>query len=89
MSQGEVLDFARQVLWTACLITMPMLLVSLVVGVAVSIFQAMTQIQEATLSFVPKIIAVVLALVFLGPWMLATLVNFTANLFRALPTMIR
>lgn len=89
MSQGEVLDFARQVLWTACLVTMPILLVSLVVGVVVSVFQAMTQIQEATLSFVPKIIAVVLALVFLGPWMLATMVNFTANLFRALPTMIR
>jgi flagellar biosynthetic protein FliQ len=49
----------------------------------------MTQIQEATLSFVPKILVVVVSLVFFGPWMLATLVRFTAELFRALPTMIR
>ena len=89
MTQGAVLDFARQALWTACQVSLPVLLVSLVVGVVVSVFQAMTQIQEATLSFVPKIIAVVLALVFAGPWMLATLVNFTSNLFRSLPTMIR
>lgn len=88
MAQGEVLDFTRQALWTACLIAMPILLITLLVGVAVSIFQAMTSIQEATLSFVPKIIVVVLALIFLGPWMLGTLVTFTANLFRALPTMI-
>lgn len=89
MTQGDILDFARQALWTACLIALPILLLSLVIGVLVSVFQAMTQIQEATLSFVPKIIVVVIALVFLGPWMLATMVNFTANLLRSLPTMIR
>ena len=88
MSQGEILDFARQALSVACMVSLPFLLVSLVIGMAVSIFQAMTQIQEATLSFVPKIIVLGLAMVCLGPWMLGTLVNFTANLFRSLPTMI-
>lgn len=89
MSQGEVLDFARQALWIGCLVAMPILLISLVIGMLVSVFQAVTQIQEATLSFVPKILVVVVSLVFLGPWMVGTLVNFTANLFRSLPTMIR
>ena len=89
MTAGEVLDWTRQALWTGCLVSMPILLISLVVGVLISVFQAMTQIQEATLSFVPKILIIVLALVFLGPWMLGTLVDFTTNLFRALPTMIR
>ena len=89
MTQGALLDFARQAVWTACLVGLPILLLSLVVGVAVSIFQAMTQIQEATLSFVPKILVMVLALVFFGPWMLATLVGYTQDLFRALPTLIR
>ena len=76
-------------MWTACLVGLPILLLSLVVCVAVSSFQAMTQIQEATLSFVPKILAMVIALIFFGPWMLSTLVGFTQNLFRALPTLIR
>jgi len=89
MSQGEVLDWTRQAIWTACLIGLPILVLSLVVGVAVSVFQAMTQIQEATLSFVPKILAMVLAFIVFGPWMLSTLVTFTQNLFRALPEMIR
>lgn len=89
MSQGEVLDWTRHAMWTACLVSLPFLVVSLVVGVVISVFQAMTQIQEATLSFVPKVAAVLLALICLGPWMLATLVRFTVELFRALPTMIR
>jgi flagellar biosynthetic protein FliQ len=89
MAQGEVLDFLRQAIWTGCMIAMPILVVTLVIGLAVSVFQAMTQIQEATLSFVPKILVVVVALIVLGPWMLATLVRFTADLFRTLPGMIR
>ena len=89
MTQGEILDFSRQALWTACLVGLPILILSMVVGVAVSIFQAMTQIQEATLSFVPKILVMVIAFIFFGPWMLSTLVGFTQNLFRSLPTMIR
>lgn len=89
MSQGQVLDFARQAMFTACLVALPILLLTLVVGVAISVFQAMTQIQEASLSFVPKIVVVVVAFLVFGPWMLATLVTFTQNLFRALPGMIR
>ena len=89
MGQGDVLEFTRQALWTGCLVGLPILILSLVIGVAISVFQAMTSIQEQTLSFVPKIIAVVLALVVLGPWMLGTMVSFTTNLFRTLPQMIR
>ena len=58
-----------------------MLLIGLVVGLIVSIFQATTQIQEATLAFVPKIVAVLLSMVIFGPWIISTLVNFTRNLF--------
>lgn len=89
MSQSQVLDFARQAMMTACLVSLPIMLLTLVVGVAVSVFQAMTQIQEASLSFVPKIVVVVVAFMVFGPWMLATLVTFTQNLFRSLPGMIR
>ena len=63
------------------LLSAPMLLIGLVVGLIVSIFQATTQIQEATLAFVPKIVAVLLSMVIFGPWIISTLVNFTRNLF--------
>ncbi|MCH5988413.1 flagellar biosynthesis protein FliQ [Salmonella enterica] len=63
------------------LITVPLLLLALAVGLLVSIFQATTQIQEQTLAFIPKILAVLLGLVFFGPWMLTTIVEFTSNLY--------
>ena len=89
MSQGEVLDWTRQAIWTACLIGLPILVLSLVVGVAVSVFQAMTQIQEATLSFVPKILGVFLVLALFGPWMMNTMLTFTSNLLTSLPSLTR
>ena len=69
------------------LIAMPMLGVALVVGIAISLFQAVTQIQEMTLTFVPKIIAVFVAIIIAAPWMTETMVTFTQNLFAMIPTL--
>ncbi len=67
----------------------PLLLTGLVVGLAISVFQAVTQIQEMTLSFVPKILAVLLVLALLFPWMMQIMVHFTSNLFTNIPDYIR
>lgn len=88
MTPDIVIKLAEQSVYTVILLAAPLLLVALGVGLLVSIFQAMTQIQEQTLSFIPKILAVFLSLVLFGPWMLTTIVDFTRNLFRELPTLI-
>ena len=88
MHEVEALDLARRSILVALQLTMPILLLSLVVGVIISLFQAVTQIQEQTLTFVPKILVLVLSLVVLGPWMLHTIVGFTVSLFGSLPTVI-
>lgn len=66
----------------------PVLLIGMGVGLIVSIFQATTSIQEQTLTFVPKIAAILLSLVFFGPWMIQTVVSFTESLFRQIPNMV-
>jgi flagellar biosynthetic protein FliQ len=71
------------------LVSAPVLLVGLVVGLVISIFQAVTQVHEMTLAFVPKIIAVMLALLFAAPWMIDMLVSFTHNLFTNIPNYIK
>ncbi|WP_077621951.1 flagellar biosynthesis protein FliQ [Sediminibacillus massiliensis] len=82
---GEfVISLAQQGIYTVLMITGPLLLLALVVGLVVSIFQATTQIQEQTLAFIPKIVAVLVGLVFFGPWMLTRMVEFTANIFQNL-----
>lgn len=81
MTEGDVLNIAQQAMMTILLLSAPLLGVGLLVGLAVSIFQATTQIQEATLAFVPKIVAVLLTFLILGPWMLGMIMDFTANLF--------
>ncbi|MCF6463324.1 flagellar biosynthesis protein FliQ [Clostridium sp. Cult1] len=80
MSQGDVLKLAQDAIRTILMVSAPMLLFSLVVGLIVSIIQAITQIQEATLAFVPKIVAVLLSLVIFGPWILKVITQFTSNL---------
>lgn len=80
MSQNEVLYLAKEALMTALFVGGPILGVSLLVGLLVSIFQAMTQIQEQTLSFIPKIIAIIAVMLLLGPWMLNVLTGYTGNL---------
>ena len=89
MHELQAMDLARRSMMIALQLSMPILVLSLVVGVIVSLFQAVTQIQEQTLTFVPKIIVLVLALTVLGPWMLHTIVGFTAGLFDSLPTVIQ
>lgn len=84
MSSEFVLTLAEQGIFTVLMVTGPLLLLALGVGLLVSIFQATTQIQEQTLAFIPKIVAVLLGLIFFGPWMLTTMVEFTSSLFQNL-----
>ncbi|MBP2642434.1 MAG: flagellar biosynthetic protein FliQ [Firmicutes bacterium] len=88
MSSDLALQIGRDALLMVMLISAPMLGLGLLVGILVSIFQATTQIQEQTLSFIPKIIAVFAAMVFFGPWMLSLLVSYTKDLFMMIPQMI-
>lgn len=81
MDVDVVVNIIQQAALMILLLSAPMLLIGLVVGLIVSIFQATTQIQEATLAFVPKIVAVLLSMVIFGHWIISTLVNFTKNLF--------
>lgn len=81
MTEGTVIHLGREALTTILLVAGPMLGFGLVVGVLVSILQAATQIQEQTLSFIPKIIAVLVAGLAFGPWMLRVLIDFTEGLF--------
>lgn len=80
MSSEYVISLAENSIYTLLLVAGPLLILALVVGLLVSIFQATTQIQEQTLAFVPKIIAVLVGIVFFGPWMLNLIVEFTANI---------
>lgn len=89
MTPEFIIDFGIRALQLALLVSAPPLLAGLVVGVIVSIFQAVTQIQEQTLVFIPKILAVMVALMLFFPWILQLLLNFTANLFLHLPDYIR
>jgi flagellar biosynthetic protein FliQ len=87
MTDAGVLDLAQRSVAIALMICSPILGLGLLVGLVVSVFQAATQIQEMTLTFVPKIIAVAAALVFCGPWMLRSMINFTTKLFVSLPNL--
>jgi flagellar biosynthetic protein FliQ len=89
VNQAVLLDLARQTILLILMLAAPMLGAALVIGLVISIFQAVTQIQEATLAFVPKILGVFLALALFGTWMLNTMLVFTANLLTSLPTMTR
>jgi flagellar biosynthetic protein FliQ len=81
MNESVALALARESLWIALQVGAPILGVTLAVGIAVSIVQAVTQVNEMTLTFVPKFIGVFVAMLIFGPWMLETMVNFTAALF--------
>jgi flagellar biosynthetic protein FliQ len=88
MTESTLLDITRHAMIVALELSMPVLVVSLIVGMVVSLFQAITQIQEMTLTFVPKIIAVVLVVVLLGPWMLSLIVGFTSNMLGGVPSFL-
>jgi len=85
MSPDDVARLAREALWLVLLLSAPALLASLVMGLFVSVFQAVTQLQDSTLSFVPKMAAVFLALAISGPWIGAELGRFTTMLWQAFP----
>jgi len=85
MTENQVLYLAKEAIGTGLLVGGPILGVSLLVGLIISVFQAMTQIQEQTLTFIPKILAIALVLVLLGPWILAIMTSYTTNLFNELP----
>nr|PZN07464.1 MAG: flagellar biosynthetic protein FliQ [Caldicoprobacter oshimai] len=88
MSQREIITLAQQAIYTGILLSAPMLGLGLVVGLIVAIFQAITQINEHTLVFIPKILAVAVALIIFGPWLLETIVNFTLKLYNSINTML-
>lgn len=89
MTPELVVTIGKSALETVILISAPMLLMSLIVGLLISIFQAVTQINEATLTFVPKIIVTFLALLLFFPWMLRVMLGFTTSLFANIPSYIR
>jgi flagellar biosynthetic protein FliQ len=89
MTPESVIHFGQHALYIAMLVGAPLLLTALVVGLVVGMFQAATQINEMTLSFIPKLLAMALALVIAGPWMLRLLVSFTHDLIVNLPGMVR
>jgi flagellar biosynthesis protein FliQ len=88
MDATQVLATGQQGLTLLLMVAAPVLLTVLVVGLVVSIFQAATQINEATLSFVPKIVAAVAVLAFAGPWMVTTLVEYLQRVLRSIPTVV-
>ncbi|MDW3094371.1 MAG: flagellar biosynthesis protein FliQ [Gammaproteobacteria bacterium] len=88
MTPESVLDLTQNAMWTAVIVAGPMLMIALAVGLVIGMFQAATQINEMTLSFIPKLFALFLTLVFAGPWLLATLMNYTQNLILSIPSII-
>ena len=88
MNAQTVMTLAEQALMVTVLVAAPMLLTALAVGLVVSIFQAATQINEMTLSFIPKLLAIFAVMVVAGPWMLATLVDYMQRLLTSIPQSI-
>lgn len=88
MSHALIVDLARNAIMLALLIAGPMLIVALLIGLTVSVLQAVTQIQEQTLAFVPKLVGVSVVFLIALPWVLQLLVKYTTELFRSLPSLI-
>lgn len=89
MTEGMVIELARQAMFTTLVVAGPILLLGAVTGLVIGVFQAMTQINEQTLAFAPKIIVVMLGVLVLGPWMFSRLVDFTTGLLVSLPEVIK
>jgi len=89
MTEAYVADIFSNAIYHILITAAPMLLAALLVGLVISIFQATTQIQEQTLSFVPKVLAIFLVLMVAGPWLLRTLMDFTINLLNEIPNIIK
>ena len=89
MTQAFIIDFAMDSIKTTLLLSAPMLGFGLITGLAVSIFQAVTSIQEITLTFIPKILAVFLAILLFFPWLMQLMMTFTTNIFKNFPEFIQ
>lgn len=89
MTSDTALGITQDMLLTAALVAAPVLGVALAVGLAISILQVVTQIQEMTLTFVPKIAAILAVMIIVGPWMLSVLTDFASELFRSIPELVR
>ena len=88
MNQDTVVHLAQQAMELAMKVCGPLMLVGLAIGLIVSVFQAVTQIQEQSLSFIPKIIGVAAVIVIAGPWMLGQLLGYTEELYRSIPSLV-
>ncbi|MCK6598188.1 MAG: flagellar biosynthesis protein FliQ [Bdellovibrionaceae bacterium] len=89
MTEELIIKLGQDALKTTAMLAMPLLASTLVIGLIVSIFQAITQINEATLTFVPKMIIIALILVFAGPWMMDVMTSYTINLLESISTIVR
>ena len=89
MNEDIVIQLGQDALKTLAMVSAPMLLSTLIIGLIISIFQALTQINENTLTFVPKMIVIAVVLIIAGPWMLDTLSAYTINLFENISTIVR
>jgi flagellar biosynthetic protein FliQ len=87
MSEATVLEMGNNALMVALMLAAPFLVVSLVTGLIISVFQATTQVHELTLTFVPKIAAVFLVMIVAGPWMISTILSYTIGIFQRLPAL--
>lgn len=88
MTPGSVMEISRQAIEVTLMISAPLLLTALIVGLIISIFQAATQINESTLQFVPKLVAMFIVLIVFGPWMLQYLMDYIQRLFGSIPQLI-
>jgi flagellar biosynthetic protein FliQ len=88
MTPESVMTMGRTAMEITLMVSAPLLLVALIVGLVISIFQAATQINEATLSFIPKLVAVFIALVLAGPWMLSVMLDYMRGVFTGIPGLI-
>ena len=88
MTPESVMTLGQQAIELTLLVSAPLLLTALVIGLAVSIFQAATQINEMTLSFIPKLLVLILVLILAGPWMLSMMLDYMRRLFSSIPTLI-
>lgn len=88
MTPGTVMEIGRQAIEVTLLVAAPMLIVALLVGLIISIFQAATQINESTLQFVPKLVAMFIVLLLTGPWMLQYMMDYIQRLFGSIPQLI-
>jgi len=89
VTEDLIIKLGQDALRTTAMLAAPLLLSTLVIGLAVSIFQALTQINEATLTFIPKMLVVALVIVLAGPWMLDVMTTYTTNLFENIGTFVR